>query len=35
MLGLMEDGFSGKIMTELPALRPKTCSYLRDDNNKN
>ena len=27
----MKDKLGGKIMTELLALRPKTCSYLTDD----
>ena len=29
---LMEDGLERKIITELVALRPKTYSYLTDDN---
>ena len=27
----MKDEIGGKIMTEVVALRPKTCSYLTDD----
>ena len=33
VIGLMKDKLGGKIMTELIALRPKTCSYLIDDGN--
>ena len=33
MTGLMKDELGGKIMTEIVALRPKTCSYLTDDCN--
>ena len=31
VIGLMKDGLGGKIMTEFVALRPKTYSYLMDD----
>ena len=31
VIGLMEDGLRGKIMTEFFALRPKTYSYVMDD----
>ena len=31
----MEDAFAGKIVTEIFALRPKTYSYLTDDNYEN
>ena len=31
VIGLMKDELGGKIMTELVALRPKTYSYLMDD----
>ena len=33
VIGLMKDKLGGKIMTEFPALRPKTYSYLIDDGN--
>ena len=33
VIGLMKDKLGGKIMTESPALRPKTYSYLMDDSN--
>ena len=32
-MGLMKDELGGKIMKELSALRPKTYSYLIDDDN--
>ena len=32
--GLMKNELGEKIMTEFAALRPKTYSYLTDDNNK-
>ena len=31
MIGLMKDELGGKIITEFVALRPKTYSYLTDD----
>ena len=31
VIGLMKDNLGGKIMTEFVALRPKTCSYLTED----
>ena len=31
MIGLMKDELRGKIVTEVVALRPKTCSYLLSD----
>ena len=30
-IGLMKDELGGKIITEIVALRPKTYSYLTDD----
>ena len=33
MIGLMKDELGGKIMAEFAALRPKTYSYLKDDDN--
>ena len=33
VIGLMKDELGGKIMTECVALRPKTYSYLMDDDN--
>lgn len=30
-IGLMKDELRGKIVTEVVALRPKTCSYLIGD----
>ena len=35
VIGLMKDGLDGKIMTEFAALRPKTYSYVTDDNDEN
>ena len=31
----MKDELSGKLMTVFLALRPKTCSYLKDDGDEN
>ena len=31
VIGLMKDELGGKIITEFVALRPKTYSYLTDD----
>ena len=33
VIGLMKDELGGKIIKEFVALRPKTYSYLTDDNN--
>ena len=33
VFGLVKDELGGKIMTEFVALRPKTCSYLMNDDN--
>ena len=33
VIGLMKDKLGGKIMTEFSAVRPKTYSYLMDDDN--
>ena len=33
VVGLMKDMLGGKIMTKFAALRPKTYSYLIDDDN--
>ena len=33
VIGLMKDETGGKIMTEFVGIRPKTCSYLMDDDN--
>ena len=35
VIGLMKNELSGKTMAEFSALRPKTYSYLTDDNNEN
>ena len=34
VIGLMKDELGGKIITELAALRPKTYSYVMDDDNR-
>ena len=34
-IGLMNDGLNGHIMKELVGLRPKTYSYLKDNNDEN
>ena len=35
VIGLMKDELGGKVMAEFIVLRPKTYSYLRNDNDKN
>ena len=35
VIGLVKDELGGKIMTDFPALRSKTFSYLTDDNDEN
>ena len=35
VIGSMKDEFGGKITAEFAALRPKTHSYLTDNNDKN
>ena len=34
VIGLMKDELGAKIMTEFVGLRPKTCSYLTDDDSE-
>ena len=34
VIGLMKDELGGKIITEFAALRPKTYSYVMDDDNR-
>ena len=34
-IGIMKDELGGKLMTAFAALRPKTCSYLKDDIDEN
>ena len=34
VIGLMKDELGGKVMTEFVALRPKTYSYLINDENR-
>ena len=35
VIGLMKDKLEAKILTEFAALRPKSHSYLTDDNDEN
>ena len=35
VIGLMRDELGGKIITDFAPLRPKTYSYLIDDNDEN